>query len=122
MIQALEGLTGVKRANANHPEKKAVVVYNTSLVTLEQMKGALLRIGYVVLDDIKNKDHETAKLFISEKEHFRKEDLVCFCFGYTRNDIEQDFFKNGRSIIIAKIAGEKKTGGCDCATKNPKGL
>ncbi len=47
--------------------------------------------------------------------------LVCFCFDYTRNDIEQDYLENGNSMIMAKIVSEKKRGGCDCATKNPKG-
>ena len=49
------------------------------------------------------------------------DDLVCYCFGYTVNDIEQDFIKNERSLIIEKIAAEKKAGGCDCVNKNPKG-
>ena len=48
-------------------------------------------------------------------------DLICYCFGFTANDIEQDFIKNGRSAIIEKIVLEKKTGGCDCANRNPKG-
>jgi hypothetical protein len=49
------------------------------------------------------------------------DDLVCYCFGYTANAIEQDFIKNGRSLIIERIAAEKKAGGCDCVSKNPKG-
>ena len=49
------------------------------------------------------------------------DDFICYCFGYTVNDIEQDFIKTGRSLIIEKIAAEKKVGGCDCANKNPKG-
>ncbi len=50
-----------------------------------------------------------------------KDDLICYCFGYTVADIEQDFIKNGRSLMVEKIAGEKKAGGCDCTNKNPKG-
>jgi hypothetical protein len=46
---------------------------------------------------------------------------ICYCFGFTKQDIEQDFIKNGRSLILEKISAEKKAGGCDCATKNPKG-
>ena len=49
------------------------------------------------------------------------DELICYCFGYTAKDIELDFIKNGRSAIIEKIASEKKTGGCDCAGRNPKG-
>jgi hypothetical protein len=51
----------------------------------------------------------------------QKDNLICYCFEYTKDDIEQDFTKNGRSLIMEKIAAEKRAGGCDCATKNPKG-
>ncbi len=48
-------------------------------------------------------------------------EMVCYCFEYTREDIEQDVLKNGRSTITEKIIAEKKIGGCNCRTKNPKG-
>jgi len=48
-------------------------------------------------------------------------DLICFCFNYTRENIEQDYRKNGRSTIMEKIQSEKKFGNCQCAEKNPKG-
>ncbi|MCF8070340.1 MAG: hypothetical protein K9L30_17295 [Desulfobacterales bacterium] len=47
-------------------------------------------------------------------------DLVCYCFGYSAGDIKQDFLLNGKSLIMEKIIQEKKFGGCQCATKNPK--
>ena len=47
--------------------------------------------------------------------------LICYCFGHTSADIKQDFLDNGRSLIMEKIIAEKKQGGCDCATRNPKG-
>ena len=47
MVQALEGLKGVKKATASHPEKKAVVLYNTASATVEHMRNALLKEGYV---------------------------------------------------------------------------
>ncbi len=49
------------------------------------------------------------------------DNLVCYCFGYTKADIERDLLRNGRSLIMEKIMAEKKAGVCDCATKNPKG-
>ena len=49
------------------------------------------------------------------------EDLVCYCFGYTSEDIKKDFLAHGRSLIMEKIMEEKKSAGCDCAAKNPKG-
>ena len=58
---------------------------------------------------------------LQEKEEFKDNDLVCYCFGYAKKDIEQDYRKSGRSTILERIAAEKKTGRCDCARKNPKG-
>lgn len=49
------------------------------------------------------------------------QELICFCFNYTRGDLEQDLLANGRSLILEKIAAEKKLGSCQCAVKNPKG-
>lgn len=48
-------------------------------------------------------------------------DLVCYCFNFSAADIRADLEKNGRSLIIEKIAAAKKAQGCDCAVKNPKG-
>jgi hypothetical protein len=56
-----------------------------------------------------------------EKIEFKDNELVCYCFKYTRQDIEQDYLKSGRSMILEKIKLEKKSGGCNCAEKNPKG-
>jgi hypothetical protein len=47
--------------------------------------------------------------------------LVCYCFGYSDEDILNDLDKNGRSTIFEKIMEAKKSGGCQCAEKNPKG-
>ena len=52
---------------------------------------------------------------------FEPNELVCYCFGYSRAAIEQDYLQNGRSLILEEIATAKKAGGCDCAHKNPKG-
>ncbi len=51
---------------------------------------------------------------------FQDDELVCYCFNYTKSQIINDYVENGRSVIMEKIASEKKAGGCDCATKNPK--
>jgi hypothetical protein len=48
-------------------------------------------------------------------------DFVCYCFGFTVADIEQDFLDHGKSLIMEKILGEKTTGGCNCLQQNPKG-
>jgi hypothetical protein len=61
---------------------------------------------------------ETIKFEQSESQD---DELFCYCFEYTRNDIEKDYLQNGRSMILEKIAAEKKAGGCHCAEKNPRG-
>ncbi|MFO7461330.1 MAG: hypothetical protein R6X07_11970 [Desulfatiglandales bacterium] len=48
-------------------------------------------------------------------------DLVCYCFGYTAQDVLKDLDQNGRSVIMDKIMEERRRGGCDCAVKNPQG-
>jgi hypothetical protein len=48
-------------------------------------------------------------------------DLICFCFEYSADDINQDYLENGKSTIMEKIQQEKKFGNCRCATMNPKG-
>jgi hypothetical protein len=48
-------------------------------------------------------------------------DLVCWCFGYTAQDIRRDIERNGRSLILEKILEAKRSGGCDCAARNPTG-
>lgn len=47
--------------------------------------------------------------------------LICYCFGYTEEDLRQDVLKHGRSLIMERIAAEKKNGRCRCAEKNPAG-
>jgi hypothetical protein len=49
------------------------------------------------------------------------ENLICYCFEYTADDIKKDYIKNNKSLIMEKIITEKKFGGCSCAEKNPKG-
>ena len=58
-----------------------------------------------------------ADFMISKK----KTELICYCFGYTVADIESDALTNSRSLILEKIASEKRAGGCNCSEKNPKG-
>lgn len=49
------------------------------------------------------------------------EELVCYCFQYTSEDIAKDIKLNGKSTIMERIASEKKAGTCECKEKNPKG-
>jgi len=122
VVRALEELPGVKQAHAHFPEKRAVVVYDRALVSTEQMCKALLKVGYVA--NPKGNDSATFKMSPQGAGHTKQqqiEDLVCYCFGFSKQDIEQDLVENGRSLIMEKIMTEKKTGGCDCKNFNPKG-
>ncbi len=42
--------------------------------------------------------------FNKERNEFKDDDFVCYCFEYTRKDIENDYIDNGSSIILEKIA------------------
>lgn len=46
---------------------------------------------------------------------------VCWCFSYTRGDIEEDAERNGRSSIRERIYVETREGKCVCARLNPSG-
>lgn len=122
MLKALEGLPGVEKAFVSYPEKRAKVKCNSEVIEFGDIREALLKIGYVA--SIAGDRQNGKKVNLSNPfraKDFRSDDLVCFCFHYTRNDIEQDYISNGHSKIMAKIAAEKKAGMCECATKNPKG-
>ena len=56
-----------------------------------------------------------------KRNEFKDDDLVCYCFKYTKRDIETDYIDNGHSLICEMIASEKKAGACNCAKENPKG-
>ena len=49
-------------------------------------------------------------------------EMICYCFNYTRRDIEDDVLRNGRSLIREKIIDAKRLGACQCAVKNPTGV
>ncbi len=56
---------------------------------------------------------ETWEDYMSEK--------ICYCFDYTDEDIAADIRAHGKSLILERIAAEKRGGGCRCASTNPKG-
>ena len=49
------------------------------------------------------------------------ERTICYCFGYSFQDIRDDLLAHGRSTIMDKIAEAKRTGSCHCESLNPKG-
>jgi hypothetical protein len=46
--------------------------------------------------------------------------LVCYCFGYTVGEIQDDA-SSGAQLIPAAIAAEVRAGNCACEVKNPAG-
>ena len=46
---------------------------------------------------------------------------VCYCFGFTRKDIEDEVARTGRSTISERIRTEVKADNCACEVKNPAG-
>ncbi len=46
---------------------------------------------------------------------------VCYCFGYSRQDIRRDIEKHGRTEILSRIKAEVQGGFCACEVKNPAG-
>ncbi len=51
----------------------------------------------------------------------KKNSLVCYCFGYTAEDIRQDLKRYGFSTILEQIKDAKKRGRCNCKVNHPQG-
>lgn len=47
--------------------------------------------------------------------------LVCYCFGFTRKDIENEIADVGRPTVADRITAEIKASNCPCEVKNPSG-
>lgn len=66
---------------------------------------------------------------------FRREDLlvrvsakengdalpICYCFGFSRKDVQDEITQPGRVSIADLITTEVKAGNCACELKNPSG-
>jgi hypothetical protein len=62
------------------------------------------------------------RTLVTNEEGSTLPDLVCFCFEYSVNDIQEDVkVNNGRATILEEIVAAKKAGGCQCATTHPEG-
>jgi len=46
---------------------------------------------------------------------------VCYCFGFTREDIQKEITEAGESTVADRISAEVKAGNCACEVKNPSG-
>src|ERR1700730_1737175 len=71
----------------------------------------------------------------AEAPTFRREDLVvrvgaketadpipiCYCFGFTRQDIWDEIGSTGKSTVAERIKAEVEAGHCACEVKSPSG-
>lgn len=46
---------------------------------------------------------------------------ICYCFGFTRQDIWDEIRRTGNSTVRKKIAAEVEAGRCACEVRNPSG-
>ena len=46
---------------------------------------------------------------------------MCYCFGFTRQDIWDEIRSTGKSTVAERITAEVKAGNCACEVKNPSG-
>ncbi len=46
---------------------------------------------------------------------------LCYCFGFTRKDIENEIAAKGCATVAERISAEVKRGNCACEVKNPSG-
>ncbi len=46
---------------------------------------------------------------------------VCYCFGFTRQDIVDEMRTTGHSTVAERITAEVRAGNCACEVKNPSG-
>ncbi|MDA2912876.1 (2Fe-2S)-binding protein [Acidobacteriia bacterium AH_259_A11_L15] len=46
---------------------------------------------------------------------------VCYCFGVTRRDLQDEIRQTGKSSVAERIKAEVKAGSCACEVKNPSG-
>ncbi len=50
-----------------------------------------------------------------------RKNYICYCFKHTREALEEDARKHGRSTIMEQIITASKDGTCNCVNNNPKG-
>ncbi|MBI4776811.1 MAG: hypothetical protein HY788_21970 [Deltaproteobacteria bacterium] len=113
VTRALEELPGVEEVVVRFPGRRAEVLYHPDEISLQRMCSHMAESGYKA-EPTADSEHPQR---ILEPGHG---DVVCYCFGYTRSDIEEDFRRHARSTIAERIASSKKQGMCQCKEKNPR--
>ena len=114
MTRALEELPGVEEVVVRFPVRQAEFRYDPDNITLQRICSHLAESGYAAEATTGS---EQLQPIIDEPG---SGDLVCYCFGYTRSDIEKDYLQHAKSTIAERIARSKKQGECQCREKNPR--
>lgn len=70
-------------------------------------------------DEYVEKEDVKVRVGIKEKEDPRP---ICYCFGWTRKQIEDEIARTGKSRAVEDITTKIKTLGCDCQRNNPSGV
>ncbi len=46
---------------------------------------------------------------------------MCYCFGFTRQDIWDEIWRTGKSTVVERITAEVEADHCACEVRNPSG-
>ena len=49
-----------------------------------------------------------------------QDEILCYCFGFTRRDIVDDLRRHGSSTLLKKITHAKLSGLCQCVDTHPE--
>lgn len=52
--------------------------------------------------------------------HDDHNEILCYCFGFTRKDIMDDLRQHGTSTLLTKITNAKLSGKCRCVDTHPE--
>ena len=53
-------------------------------------------------------------------ESTNDDEILCYCFGFTRRDVADDLRQNGTSTLLKKITRAKGLGECRCMETHPE--
>lgn len=75
-------------------------------------------IYYSLSQEVISKHQIKTRVGLKEKEAPR---LVCYCFGYTIENIRDEIRETGRSTVEKEISDKIQAGLCHCEDANPEG-
>lgn len=73
---------------------------------------------YFAANGVFEKADVKVRVGLKEQDH---QATLCYCFGYTREDIQQEIEQHSSTQIPQRIKTEIQAGFCACEVKNPSG-